>query len=109
MLEPDHVTPYGIGAAFLLRTQEILEVVDERQVEFLQGNVVTAVYFRDELAKVPVYGTVAVVCSLYAAVSHFLDELPVVPFLIPVISVPIWELKSFAVFSGSPFSAYAVL
>ncbi len=37
VLEPDHVTPYGIGAAFLLRTQEILEVVDEGQVEFLQG------------------------------------------------------------------------
>lgn len=78
VLEPDHVTPYGIGAAFLLRTQEILEVVDERQVEFLQGDVVTAVYFRDELAKVPVYGTVAVVCSLHAAVSHFLDELLIV-------------------------------
>lgn len=78
VLEPDHVTPYGIGAAFLLRTQEILEVVDEGQVEFLQGDVVTAVYFRDELAKVPVYGTVAVVCSLHAAVSHFLDELLVV-------------------------------
>ena len=78
VLEPDHVTPYGIGAAVLLRTQEILEVVDEGQVEFLQGDVVTAVYFRDELAKVPVYGTVAVVCSLHAAVSHFLDELLVV-------------------------------
>ena len=78
VLEPDHVTPYGIGAAFLLRTQEILEVVDERQVEFLQGDVVTAVYFRDELAKVPVYGTVAVVCSLHAAMSHFLDELLIV-------------------------------
>ena len=78
VLEPDHVTPYGIGAAFLLRTQEILEVVDERQVEFLQGDVVTAVHFRDELAQMPVYGTVAVVCSLHAAVSHFLDELPVV-------------------------------
>ena len=78
VLEPDHVTPYGIGAAFLLRTQEILEVVDERQVEFLQGDIVTAVYFRDELAKVPVYGTVAVVCSLHAAVSHFLDELLIV-------------------------------
>ena len=78
VLEPDHVTPYGIGAAFLLRTQEILEVVDEGQVEFLQGDIVTAVYFRDELAKVPVYGTVAVVCPLHAAVSHFLDELLVV-------------------------------
>ena len=51
---------------------------DVRAVEFLQGDVVTAVYFRDELAKVPVYGTVAVVCSLHAAVSHFLDELLVV-------------------------------
>ena len=78
VLEPDHVTPYGIGAAFLLRTQEILEVVDERQVEFLQGDVVTSVHFRDELAQVLVYGTVAVVCSLHAAVSHFLDELLVV-------------------------------
>ena len=78
VLEPDHVTPYGIGAAFLLRTQKILEVVDEGQVEFLQGDVVTAVYFRDELAKMPVYGTVAVVCSLHAAVSHFLDELLIV-------------------------------
>ena len=78
VLEPDHVTPSGIGAAFLLRTQEILEVVDERQVEFLQGDVVTSVHFRDELAQMPVYGTVAVVCPLHAAVSHFLDELPVV-------------------------------
>ena len=78
VLEPDHVTPYGIGAAFLLRTQEILEVVDERQVEFLQGDVVTSVHFRDELAQMPVYGTVAVVCSLHAAVSHFLDELLIV-------------------------------
>ena len=78
VLEPDHVTPYGIGAAFLLRTQEILEVVDERQVEFLQGDVVTSVHFRDELAQVLVYGTVAVVCSLHAAVSHFLDELLIV-------------------------------
>ena len=33
----------------------------------------------------------------------------VVPFLVPVISVTIWELKSFAAFSGPPFSAYAVL
>ena len=80
VLEPDHVTPYGIGAAFLLRTQKILEVVDEGQVEFLQGDVVTSVHFRDELAQVLVYGTVAVVCPLYAAVSHFLDELLVVLF-----------------------------
>ncbi|EDN86373.1 hypothetical protein M099_0391 [Phocaeicola vulgatus str. 3975 RP4] len=33
----------------------------------------------------------------------------VVPFLVPVISVTIWELKSFAAFIGPPFSAYAVL
>ena len=45
------------------------------RVEFLQGDVVTSVHFRDELAQVLVYGTVAVVCPLYAAVSHFLDEL----------------------------------
>ena len=31
----NHVAPHGIGAAFLLRAQEILEVVDEREVEFL--------------------------------------------------------------------------
>ena len=28
----DHVAPHGIGAAFLLRAQKILEVVDEREV-----------------------------------------------------------------------------
>ena len=31
----NHVAPHGIGAAFLLRAQKILEVVDEREVEFL--------------------------------------------------------------------------
>ena len=43
--------------------------------------------------------------------SHFLSQtfLEVVPFLVPVISVTIWELKSFAAFIGPPFSAYAVL
>lgn len=33
----------------------------------------------------------------------------IVPFFGPVISVTIWELKSFAALSDTPFSAYAVL
>jgi hypothetical protein len=35
VFQHDHVAPHGIGAAFLLRAQEILEVVDECEVEFL--------------------------------------------------------------------------
>jgi len=35
VFQHDHVAPHGIGAAFLLRAQEILEVIDEREVEFL--------------------------------------------------------------------------
>ena len=31
----NHVDPHGIGAAFLLRAQKVLEIVDEREVEFL--------------------------------------------------------------------------
>jgi len=34
VLQHNHVAPHGIGAAFLLRAQKILEVVDEREVEF---------------------------------------------------------------------------
>jgi len=34
---------------------------------------------------------------------------PIVPFLVPIVSVTIWELKSFATFIEPPFSAYAVL
>ena len=35
MFQHNHVAPHGIGAAFLLRAQEILEIVDEGEVEFL--------------------------------------------------------------------------
>ncbi len=35
MFQHNHVAPNGIGAAFLLRSEEILEVVDESKVEFL--------------------------------------------------------------------------
>ena len=35
VFQHNHVTPHGIGAAFLLRAQKILEIVDEREVEFL--------------------------------------------------------------------------
>ena len=35
VFQRNHVAPHGIGAAFLLRAQKILEIVDEREVEFL--------------------------------------------------------------------------
>jgi len=35
VFQHNHVAPHGIGAAFLLRAQKILEIVDEREVEFL--------------------------------------------------------------------------
>ena len=33
VFQHNHVAPNGIGAAFFLSTQEILEVVDEREVQ----------------------------------------------------------------------------
>ena len=35
VFQHNHVAPHGIGAAFLLRAQKILEIVDEREVKFL--------------------------------------------------------------------------
>ena len=35
VFQHNHVAPHGIGTAFLLRAQKILEVVDKRKVEFL--------------------------------------------------------------------------
>lgn len=35
VFQHNHVAPHGIGAAFLLRAQKILEIVDECEVEFL--------------------------------------------------------------------------
>ena len=35
VFQHNHVAPHGIGTAFLLRAQKILEIVDEREVEFL--------------------------------------------------------------------------
>ena len=35
VFQHNHVAPHGIGEAFLLRAQKILEVVDKRKVEFL--------------------------------------------------------------------------
>ncbi len=39
VLQYNHVTPHGIGAAFLLRVQNILEIVDECEVEFILRNI----------------------------------------------------------------------
>jgi len=35
VFQHNHIAPHSIGAAFFLRAQKILEVVDEREVEFL--------------------------------------------------------------------------
>ena len=35
VFQHNHVAPHGIGTAFLLRAQKILEIVDECEVEFL--------------------------------------------------------------------------
>ena len=35
VFQHNHVAPHGIGAAFLLRAQKILEIVDESKIEFL--------------------------------------------------------------------------
>ena len=53
VFQHNHVAPHGIGAAFLLRAQKILEVVDEREVEFLLTEYPHACRYG---AKTPGYG-----------------------------------------------------
>ena len=78
VFQHNHVAPYRVGAAFLFRAQEILEIVDECQVQFFKGNIVPLVGVRKKFAEVFVNGFVALVCSLRPAVSDFLGKLAIV-------------------------------
>ena len=49
MFQDDHVAPHGICAAFLLRAQEILEIVDKGKVQFFQRDVLPVVGMGEEL------------------------------------------------------------
>ena len=78
VFQHNHVAPYRVGAAFPVRAQEILEIVDKCEVQLFKGNVVPLVGMRKKLAEVFVNGFVALVCSLRPAVSDFLGKLTVV-------------------------------
>lgn len=49
MFQHNHVAPYGVGTVFLFRAQEILEVVNEREIQLFQRNILTFVGMRQEL------------------------------------------------------------
>ena len=78
VFQHNHVAPHGIGTAFLLRAQKILEVVDEREVQLLEGNILTLVGMGQELPDMLAYGQITGECPLCPAVPHLLGELCVV-------------------------------
>ncbi len=78
VFQHNHVAPNGIGTAFLLRAQKILEVVDECKVQFFQRNILTLVGMGQELTDVLTNGHITLERSLCSAVSHFLGKLGIV-------------------------------
>ena len=78
VLQHNHVAPHGIGAAFLHSAQEILEVVDEREVQLFEGNILTPVGMGQELPNMFADGYVPLECPFGSAVSDFLCKLGIV-------------------------------
>ena len=78
MFQDDHVAPYGIGAAFLLRTQEILEIVDKGKVQFFQQDVFPVVGMGEELPHALAYAAVLFPCGDLAAETHLFPVFDVV-------------------------------
>lgn len=74
----NHIAPYRIGAAFLHRAQEILEVVDEREVQLFEGNILTLVCMGQELPNMLADGYVSLESPFGSAVSDFLCKLSIV-------------------------------
>ena len=80
MFQYNHISPYGIGTAFLLFTQEIFEIVDKRPVQFFERYILPVVSKGKKLSGVLADGTVTGESTLCPAVSHFLGKLIVVLF-----------------------------
>ena len=62
MFQHNHVAPNGVGTAFLLRAEKILEVVDEREIQLFQRNILTLVGMRQELTDMFANGHIALEC-----------------------------------------------
>ena len=81
VFQDDHVAPYGIGAAFLLRAQEILEIVDKGKVQFFQRDVLPVVGMGEELPH----------ALTHAAVLFPRGDLTTETYLFPVFDIVLFE------------------
>lgn len=81
MFQDDHVAPHGICAAFLLRAQEILEIVDKGKVQFFQRDVLPVVGMGEELPH----------ALAHAAVLFPRGDLTTETHLFPVFDIVLFE------------------
>ena len=81
MFQDDHVAPHGICAAFLLRAQEILEIVDKGKVQFFQRDVLPVVGMGEELPHT----------LTHAAVLFPRGDLTTETYLFPVFDIVLFE------------------
>ena len=81
MFQDDHVAPHGICAAFLLRAQEILEIVDKGKVQFFQRDVLPVVGMGEELPH----------ALTHAAVLFPRGDLTTETYLFPVFDIVLFE------------------
>lgn len=58
VLQHNHVAPHGIGAAFLHSAQEILEVVNEREVQLFERNILTPVSWVSSYCRSKLYSII---------------------------------------------------
>ena len=80
VFQDDHVAPYGIGAAFLLRAQEILEIIDKGKVQFFQRYILPVVGMGEELPHAPAYAAVLFPCGRLTAETHLFPVFDIVLF-----------------------------
>ncbi len=80
MFQNDHVAPYGISAAFLLRAQEILEVIDKRKIQFFQRYILPVVGMDEELPHALAYAAVLFPCGDLTAETHLFPVFDIVQF-----------------------------
>jgi len=78
MFQYNHVAPNGIGATFLFRPKEIFKVIDKREVQLFQRNIITLVGMRNKLTDMVADRPIACKCPLRPAVPDFLLKLGVV-------------------------------
>ena len=80
MFQDDHVAPHGICAAFLLRAQEILEIVDKGKVQFFQRDVLPVVGMGEELPHALTHAAVLFPCGDLTVETHLFPVFDIVLF-----------------------------